>query len=115
MPGVDKGQALHKVEPYVYCQMVAGKDAARPGEGKNSWLTGTAAWNWLAITQYYTCIRPTYDGLEIDPCLPKTMKEYTVRRKLRNSEFTITVKNPNGKQKGVSRITVTESPLKATS
>ena len=61
-------------------------------------------WNWLAITQYILGIRPTYDGLEIDPCLPKTMKEYTVRRKLRNSEFTITVKNPNGKQKGVSRI-----------
>ena len=74
-----------------------------PHVRKNSWLTGTAAWNWLAITQYILGIRPTYDGLEIDPCLPKTMKEYTVRRKLRNSEFTITVKNPNGKQKGVSR------------
>ena len=110
-PAWIKDQTLHKVEPYVYCQMVAGKDAARPGEGKNSWLTGTAAWNWLAITQYILGIRPTYDGLEIDPCLPKTMKEYTVRRKLRNSEFTITVKNPNGKQKGVSRITVDGKPV----
>lgn len=110
-PAWIKDQTLHKVEPYVYCQMVAGKDAARPGEGKNSWLTGTAAWNWLAITQYILGIRPTYDGLEIDPCLPKTMKEYTVRRKLRNSEFTITVKNPNGKQKGVSRLTVDGKPV----
>lgn len=105
-PAWIKDQTLHKVEPYVYCQMVAGKDAARPGEGKNSWLTGTAAWNWLAITQYILGIRPTYDGVEIDPCLPSTMKEYTVKRKLRDSELIITVKNPNGKSKGVSRITV---------
>lgn len=105
-PAWIKDQTLHKVEPYVYCQMVAGKDAARPGEGKNSWLTGTAAWNWLAITQYILGIRPTYDGVEIDPCLPNTMTEYTVKRKLRDSELIITVKNPNGKSKGVSRITV---------
>lgn len=105
-PAWIKDQTLHKVEPYVYCQMVAGKDAARPGEGKNSWLTGTAAWNWLAITQYILGIRPTYDGVEIDPCLPNTMKEYTVKRKLRDSELIIIVKNPNGKSKGVSRITV---------
>ena len=104
-------QDLHKVEPYVYCQMVAGKDAARPGEGKNSWLTGTAAWNWLTITQYILGIRPTYDGLEIDPCLPATMKEYTVKRKLRDSDMTITVKNPEGKAKGVSRITVDGKPI----
>lgn len=110
-PAWIKDQTLHKVEPYVYCQMVAGKDAARPGEGKNSWLTGTAAWNWLAITQYILGIRPTYDGLEIDPCLPETMNEYTVKRKLRDSEFTITVKNPNGKSKGVSRITVDGKPI----
>ena len=110
-PAWIKDQTLHKVEPYVYCQMVAGKDAARPGEGKNSWLTGTAAWNWLAITQYILGIRPTYDGLEIDPCLPETMNEYTVKRKLRDSEFTITVKNPNGKSKGVSRITVDGKPV----
>ena len=55
---------LHKVEPYVYSQMVAGKDAARPGEAKNSWLTGTAAWNWYAITQYILGIKPSYDGLD---------------------------------------------------
>ena len=110
-PAWIKDQTLHKVEPYVYCQMVAGKDAARPGEGKNSWLTGTAAWNWLTITQYILGIRPTYDGLEIDPCLPKTMKKYTVKRKLRGSELTIIVNNPNGKSKGVSRITVDGQPI----
>ena len=72
-PAWIKDQQLHKVEPYVYCQMVAGKDAARPGEGKNSWLTGTAAWNWLTITQYILGIKPTYEGLEIDPCIPSTV------------------------------------------
>ena len=84
--------------------MVAGKDAAKPGEGKNSWLTGTAAWNWITITQYILGIKPTYDGIEIDPCIPSTLKEYTVHRVLRDAEFDITIKNPDGKQSGVSRI-----------
>ena len=91
-------QQLHKVEPYVYCQMVAGKEAAKPGEGKNSWLTGTAAWNWVAITQHILGICPTYDGLLIDPCIPADLREYTVRRKWREAEYVITIKNPHGKQ-----------------
>lgn len=103
-PAWIKDQSLHKVEPYVYCQMVAGKDAARPGEGKNSWLTGTAAWNWLTVTQYLLGIRPTFDGLEIDPCIPSSLKEFTVHRMLRGAEFTITVKNPEGRQSGVRQI-----------
>ena len=86
--------------------MVAGKDAAKPGEGKNSWLTGTAAWNWITITQYILGIKPTYDGIEIDPCIPSTLKEYMVHRVLRDAEFDITVKNPNGKESGISRITL---------
>lgn len=98
-PAWIEDQQLHKVEPYVYCQMVAGKEAARPGEGKNSWLTGTAAWNWLAITQHILGIRPTYDALLIDPCIPTDLKEYTVRRKWREAEYVITVKNPQGKQR----------------
>ena len=97
-PAWIEDQQLHKVEPYVYCQMVAGKEAAKPGEGKNSWLTGTAAWNWLAITQHILGIRPTYDGLLIDPCIPADLKEYTVKRKWREAEYVITIKNPNGKQ-----------------
>ena len=105
-PAWIQDQTLHRVEPYVYCQMVAGKDAARPGEGKNSWLTGTAAWNWLTITQYILGIRPTYDGLEIDPCIPATLKEYTVRRVLRDSVYEITVHNPDGKQSGVTLMTL---------
>ena len=95
---------LHKVEPYVYSQMVAGKDAARPGEAKNSWLTGTAAWNWYAITQYILGIKPSYDGLEIDPCICSQWKEYTVRRRFRGATYEITVKNPEGICKGVREI-----------
>ena len=104
-------QQLHKVEPYVYCQMVAGKDAAKPGEGKNSWLTGTAAWNWLTITQYILGIKPTYDGLEIDPCIPSSLKEYKVRRVLRGSTFDITVRNPQGKQSGITNLVFDGSPV----
>jgi cellobiose phosphorylase len=118
-PAWIKDQQLHKVEPYVYCQMVAGKDAAKPGEGKNSWLTGTAAWNWITITQYILGIRPTYDGLEIDPCIPSALKEYHVHRVLRDAEFDITVKNPDARQSGVRSIlldgeTVEGTIIKAT-
>ena len=61
----------YRCEPYVYSQMTAGRDAATPGEGKNSWLTGTAAWSFVALSQYILGIRPDYDGLIVDPCIPK--------------------------------------------
>ena len=102
----EKYQTLHKVEPYVNCQMVAGKDSARPGEGKNSWLTGTASWMWYTISEYILGIKPSYDGLLIDPCVPSTAKTYEVTRKFRGGEFHITVNNPEGNQKGVKSITV---------
>ena len=105
-PAFIKDQDLHKVEPYVYSQMVAGKDAARPGEGKNSWLTGTAAWNWYTITEFILGVKPAYAGLEIDPCIPSSMKGYTVTRRLRGAEYVINVKNESGAQKGVKSITV---------
>jgi len=97
---------LHKTEPYVYAQMIAGKDSFKPGEAKNSWLTGTAAWNFYTISQYILGIQPWYDRLVIDPCIPSTWKEYTVQRKFRGAEFTIVVKNPDGKCRGVKSITV---------
>ena len=97
-PAWIEDQDLHKVEPYVYCQMVAGKEAAKPGEGKNSWLTGTAAWNWLVISQHILGIQPTYEGLRINPCIPADLKQYKVTRKWRDAEYIITVQNPNGKQ-----------------
>ena len=102
----EKYQTLHKVEPYVNCQMVAGKDAARPGEGKNSWLTGTAAWMWYTVSEFILGIQPDYEGLRIDPCLPSTAKEYTVKRRFRGALYHIHVVNPNGHQKGVKRISL---------
>jgi cellobiose phosphorylase len=107
----EKYQTLHKVEPYVNCQMVAGKDAFKPGEGKNSWLTGTAAWMWLTVSQYILGVKPQYDGLQIDPCLPTTAKEYTIQRKFRDAEYTITVKNPDGKESGVTQVVVDGKPI----
>lgn len=97
----EKYQTLHKVEPYVNCQMVAGKDAARPGEGKNSWLTGTAAWMWYTVSEFILGIKPSYNGLTIDPCLPTSAKEYEVCRKFRGAEYIIKVKNPKRVNKGV--------------
>ena len=110
----EKYQTLHKVEPYVNCQMVAGKDAARPGEGKNSWLTGTAAWMWYTISQHILGIKPTYDGLLIDPCLPSTAKGYTVRRKFREAQYDISIKNPDGKETGIKEITLDGKPIQGT-
>jgi cellobiose phosphorylase len=92
---------LHKTEPYVYSQMIAGKDAFKPGEAKNSWLTGTAAWNFFAISQYILGVRPDYDGLVINPCIPKEWNGFKITRKFRGTTFNIEVQNPNHITKGV--------------
>lgn len=97
---------LHKTEPYVYSQMIAGKDAHKPGEAKNSWLTGTAAWNYYAITRYILGIRPHYDGLLIDPCIPADWDGFEIKRKFRGSTFIINVDNPNKVNKGIKQINV---------
>ena len=107
----EEHSALHKVEPYVCCQMVAGKDAARPGEGKNSWLTGTAAWMWYTISQFILGVKPAYDGLLIDPCIPSDWKEYNVHRIYRGAEYRIVVKNPNGVCRGVTSLELDGQPL----
>ena len=102
---------LHKTEPYVYSQMIAGKDAFHPGEAKNSWLTGTASWNFYAISQYILGIRPDYDGLLIDPCIPGSWKGFTVTRKYRGATYEIEITNPMGRSKGVSEMFVDGKPL----
>jgi cellobiose phosphorylase len=99
------------MEPYVYAQMVAGKDAVRHGEAKNSWLTGTAAWTFVSISQYILGVRPVYDGLLIDPCIPSTMKGFTVTRHFRGADYHITVNNSAGVEKGVKSITVDGNSL----
>ena len=102
---------IHRTEPYVYCQMVAGKDAPTFGEGKNSWLTGTAAWTFTAISQYILGIKPQLDGLMIDPCIPSDLKGYTLVRRFRGVNYHITVDNSAGAEKGVKQITVDGSPI----
>lgn len=101
---------LHKVEPYVYSQMIAGKDAFKPGEAKNSWLTGTAAWNYYAITQFILGIRPDYNGLEINPCIPSDWKGFEVTRKFRDATYLIDIKN-TGVNRGVKSIIVNGKAL----
>jgi cellobiose phosphorylase len=95
---------LHKTEPYVYSQMIAGKDAFKPGEAKNSWLTGTASWNFYAISQYILGLQPDYNGLIIDPCIPSDWKDFSVTRKFRGSTYKIKVNNQNKVSKGVKQI-----------
>ena len=102
---------IHRTEPYVYSQMIAGKDAPSFGEAKNSWLTGTAAWTFLSISQAILGVQPTLDGLSVDPCIPSAWKEYTVHRKYRGADYDITVKNPNAVQKGVASVTVDGRPI----
>ncbi|MGE5315134.1 MAG: GH36-type glycosyl hydrolase domain-containing protein, partial [Acidobacteriota bacterium] len=97
---------VYRSEPYVYSQMTAGRDAPVPGEGKNSWLTGTAAWSFVALTQHILGIRPDYRGLVVDPCIPGEWKEFTVRRKFRTSTYVITVKNSGGRNRGVRQVRV---------
>ncbi|MBR6003918.1 MAG: glycosyl transferase, partial [Lachnospiraceae bacterium] len=96
---------IHRTEPYVYCQMVAGRDAKFHGEGKNSWLTGTAAWTFVNVSQYILGLYPTYEGLSIDPCVPKDFGDFTITRKFRNVTYKIEVVT-NGVEKGVKSITV---------
>ena len=91
-PAFTKDQSLRKVEPYVFCQMVAGRDAARPGEGKNSWLTGTAAWTWKCVSEFILGIKPQYDGLLIEPCIPVAYGTYKVHRRFRDAEYDLTIR-----------------------
>ena len=97
---------VHRCEPYVYAQMIAGKDAATPGEAKNSWLSGTAAWNFVAISQWILGIRPEYDGLRIDPAVPAAWGEFKVTRQFRGATYHVTVKKAAGRAGRVARLMV---------
>jgi cellobiose phosphorylase len=102
---------LHKTEPYVYCQMIAGRAHKDFGEGKNSWLTGSASWNFVAASQWILGIRPDYDGLLIDPCIPKAWKGFQVKRLFRGATYYITVRNPDGVSKGIKSVTMDDKRL----
>ncbi|MGN1165484.1 MAG: GH36-type glycosyl hydrolase domain-containing protein [Lachnospiraceae bacterium] len=97
---------IHRTEPYVYSQMIAGADAPKHGEAKNSWLTGTAAWTFVNVSQYILGIQPDYDGLRIDPCLPDEIKDLKLTRAYRGNIFDITIHKPDGVEKGIKEMIV---------
>ena len=97
---------IHRTEPYVYSQMVAGKDAPTFGEAKNSWLTGTAAWTFVSISQAILGVQPELDGLRIDPCIPPAWKTIRLTRRFRGAEYRIVIENPYGAEHGVRALYV---------
>ena len=97
---------IHRTEPYVYSQMIAGRDAPSFGEAKNSWLTGTAAWTFLSVSQAILGVIPTLEGLRIDPCVPASLRGFRVTRRYRGAVYEIEVENPEGVQHGVKRLLV---------
>ena len=105
---------IHRTEPYVYSQMVAGEDAEAFGEAKNSWLTGAAAWSFTAVSQAILGILPELEGLRIDPCIPSGWTGFTVKRRFRGAEYRIAVENPEGAQRGVKEVYVDGTRLEGT-
>jgi len=97
---------VHRCEPYVYAQMIAGPDAPDHGEAKNSWLTGAAAWNLVAITQWILGIRPEHEGLRLDPCLPSDWDGFTAERRFRGATYRISVRKAPGVRGRVSSLLV---------
>jgi cellobiose phosphorylase len=103
---------IHRTEPYVYSQMIAGKDAVRHGEAKNSWLTGTAAWNFVAISQYLLGVRPEFEGLAVKPCIGTEVPEFAITRICRGATYNIKVKNVRGN--GDVKLTVNGKAIEGT-
>ena len=105
---------IHRCEPYVYAQMIAGREAPTHGEAKNSWLTGTAAWNLVAITQWILGIRADFDGLRIDPVLPAGWPGFTATRRFRGATYEISVRNPARISGRVGELTVDGTRVRGT-
>jgi cellobiose phosphorylase len=97
---------LRMTEPYVYSQMIAGRDHRDFGQAKNSWLTGTASWNFAAVSQHILGVRPDYDGLRVDPCIPRTWKGFTVTRVFRGDTYRVSITNPHHVCRGITRLRV---------
>ena len=100
---------IHRTAPYVYCQMVAGPEAPTPGEGKNSWLTGTAAWTFVDVSQHLLGVQPTFDGLKIEPHLPPNFGELHIERTWRGTRYIIDVTRT-----GEQSLTVDGQPVSGT-
>jgi len=97
---------IYRGEPYVYAQMIAGRDAPVSGEAKNTWLTGTAAWTFVALSQGILGIRPEYTGLRVDPCIPKSWPSLRVQRRFRGVEHDIEIRNPHGLSRSIKKLEV---------
>lgn len=95
---------IRQSEPYSYCQFIMGKDHTAFGRARHPWLTGTASWFYQAATKYILGIRPSYAGLEIDPCIPSDWEGFSIIRKWRGAEYRIEVKNPDGVEKGIKSV-----------
>jgi len=111
-PSAKPDHDVYRSEPYVYAQMTASHLSPTPGEAKNTWLTGTGAWSFVVATQYILGVKPDFNGLVIDPCVPKKWKGFTVQRKYRGVTYTIEVKNPKGVSKGVKTLVVDGKKVK---
>ncbi|MBP3656878.1 MAG: glycosyl transferase [Clostridia bacterium] len=110
-PAYITDQKLHHTEPYVYSQMVAGPYAPRFGQAKNSWLTGTAAWTFYTASQGILGVKPDYDGLKVDPCLPECLNDVRIVRKFRGSTYNIHIVNRAGDEKGKLTLTLDGAPV----
>ena len=97
---------VRQAEPYSYCQFIMGRDHTAFGRARHPWLTGSGGWSYTAATKWILGIRPGYDGLVIDPCIPGEWPGFTVVRQWRGATFEISVKNPKGVEKGVRQITL---------
>jgi cellobiose phosphorylase len=95
---------IHMTEPYVYSQFIAGKNSQEFGRARNSWLTGSATWNFIAATWFILGIRPDYSGLQIAPCIPSGWKGFKVKRAFRGAMYDIEVENPKHASKGIDSI-----------
>jgi cellobiose phosphorylase len=103
---------VRQIEPYVYCQFTNSKYSPRYGASRLPWLSGSASWAYYTATQYILGIQPDYRGLKIDPCIPSDWKEVTISRKFRKKDFAIVIRNKDGNQKGVKKITINGEEIK---
>jgi cellobiose phosphorylase len=110
-PAYIEDQQLHRTEPYVYSQTVNGKESCKPGEARNSWLTGTAAWYFFAVSQAMLGVKPQLNGLMLDPCLPASIREAKISRNFRGNTYEIAIHNLSGGEKGAVEVTVDGQPV----
>ena len=102
---------IREAEPYSYCQFIMGQDHTAFGRARHPWLTGSAGWNYTAVTRWILGVRTSFDGLIVDPCIPGNWNEFKVKRRWRGTTYEITVKNPKGVEKGVESVTLNGEPV----